>query len=252
MIGYVSSWYMTIIDWVTIKVLDLSFFVIFPVFSLCFFHVDSACGDSSPPLCSGKNKFQTHHFITAFLAFVFHPERCSPEVWHHCCNYSFVPAWNGPQRGLIVSPLDKAHSLSLILSGLTLAASSVTHLAVWLKDPQNQIISWNFYSFCSRNSPTDKGTPPDRGEKKEKKDIKVTSFLAGESIEQLRMGMGGVCARQDNTPEWHSVIEISIKEVTSGVIVEVLFEFCVCVWETEKTECGKKEWIFLRICHSSR
>lgn len=51
---------------------------------------------------------------------------------------------------------------------------------------------------------------------------KVTSFLVGASIEQLRMGTGGVCARQDNTQEWHSVIEISIKEVISGVIAEVL------------------------------
>lgn len=56
------------------------------------------------------------------------------------------------------------------------------------------------------------------------------------------MGMGGVCARQDNTQEWRSVIEISIKEVISGVIAEVLFEVCVCVCARERLrdrECGK-------------
>lgn len=52
------------------------------------------------------------------------------------------------------------------------------------------------------------------------------------SIEQLRMGMGGVCARQDNT----HVIEISIREVISGVIAEVLGFVFVCVRESE---CGK-------------
>lgn len=56
------------------------------------------------------------------------------------------------------------------------------------------------------------------------------------------MGMGGVCARQDNTQEWRSVIEISIKEVISGVIAEVLFEVCVCVYARERLrdrECEK-------------
>lgn len=56
------------------------------------------------------------------------------------------------------------------------------------------------------------------------------------SIEQLRMGLGGVCARQDNTQEWRHVIEISIKEVISGVIAEVLWFVFVCERETE---CGK-------------
>lgn len=61
--------------------------------------------------------------------------------------------------------------------------------------------------------------------------IKVTSSLMDPSIEQLRMGMGGVCARQDNTQEWRHVIEISIKEVISGVIAEVLWFVFVCVCE---------------------
>lgn len=33
----------------------------------------------------------------------------------------------------------------------------------------------------------------------------------------------GVCERQDNAPERYGVIEISIKEVISGVIAEVLW-----------------------------
>ena len=37
------------------------------------------------------------------------------------------------------------------------------------------------------------------------------------------MGTGGVCERQDNAPERYGVIEISIKEVISGVIAEVLW-----------------------------
>lgn len=41
-------------------------------------------------------------------------------------------------------------------------------------------------------------------------------------IEELRMGTGGECVRQDNAKERHGVIEISIKEVISGVIAEVL------------------------------
>lgn len=47
--------------------------------------------------------------------------------------------------------------------------------------------------------------------------------------------------RQDNTQEWHSVIEISIKEVISGVIAEVLwFVFgCVCVRERKR---GDSVW----------
>lgn len=65
------------------------------------------------------------------------------------------------------------------------------------------------------------------------------------SIERLRMGMGGACARQDNTQELRSVIEISIKEVISGVIAAVLWFVFVCergqtVSETEMTECEKK------------
>lgn len=55
------------------------------------------------------------------------------------------------------------------------------------------------------------------------------------------MGTGGVCARQDNTQEWRSVIEISIKEVISGVIAEVLWFVFVCVREREEIECGKKK-----------
>lgn len=66
--------------------------------------------------------------------------------------------------------------------------------------------------------------------------IKVTSSLMDASMEQLRMGMGGVCARQDNTQERRHVIEISIKEVISGVIAEVLCFVFVCVRESE---CGK-------------
>ena len=38
---------------------------------------------------------------------------------------------------------------------------------------------------------------------------------------------------QDNTQEWHSVIEISIKEVISGVIAEVLWFVFVCVRERD-------------------
>lgn len=68
--------------------------------------------------------------------------------------------------------------------------------------------------YCRRKIPANKKTPPN---------IKVTSSLMDPSIEQLRMGMGGVCARQDNTQEWRHVIEISIKEVISGVIAEVLW-----------------------------
>lgn len=47
--------------------------------------------------------------------------------------------------------------------------------------------------------------------------------------------MGGVCARQDNT----HVIEISIKEVISGVIAEVLWFVFVCegarMWKNGKS-----------------
>lgn len=59
---------------------------------------------------------------------------------------------------------------------------------------------------------------------------KVTSWAP---IEQLRMGTGGVCVRQDNTQEWQSVIEISINEVISGVIAEVLWLVFVYVREGE-------------------
>lgn len=61
----------------------------------------------------------------------------------------------------------------------------------------------------------------------------------------VRMGMGGVCARQDNTPEWRHVIEISIKEVIPGVIAEVLW-FCVCVCERANVE---KRQLYCGICH---
>lgn len=65
------------------------------------------------------------------------------------------------------------------------------------------------------------------------------------SIEQLRMGMGGVCARQDNTQEWRRVIEISIKEVISGVIAEVLW----FVFASERVNVEK--WrIYCGICLS--
>lgn len=57
--------------------------------------------------------------------------------------------------------------------------------------------------------------------------------------EQLRVGMGGVCARQDNRREWRRVIEISIKEVVSGVIAEVLWFVFVCerewMWKNGKS-----------------
>lgn len=47
--------------------------------------------------------------------------------------------------------------------------------------------------------------------------------------------------RQDNTQEWHSVIEISIKEVISGVIAEVLWFVFLCVSEGERErECDRK------------
>lgn len=73
-----------------------------------------------------------------------------------------------------------------------------------------------------------------------------------------------MCVRQDNTQEWQSVIEISIKEVISGVIAEALWFVFVCVRERQrerKTErkrernyrMGEKNSgvVVLRICHSS-
>lgn len=54
------------------------------------------------------------------------------------------------------------------------------------------------------------------------------------------MGAGGACARQDNTQEWRSVIEISIKEVISGVIAEVPL-VCVCVCVCERGERARED-----------
>lgn len=61
------------------------------------------------------------------------------------------------------------------------------------------------------------------------------------------MAMGGVCARQDNTQEWRRVIEISIKEVISGVIAEVLW----FVFASDRVNVEK--WrIYCGICLSNR
>lgn len=57
-----------------------------------------------------------------------------------------------------------------------------------------------------------------------------------------------VCARQDNTQGWRRVIEISIKEVISGVIAEVLWFVFVCERRLEE----ERETVdVLRICHLS-
>ena len=72
---------------------------------------------------------------------------------------------------------------------------------------------------------------------------KVTPSLHSVSIEQFRMGTKqefvcvcgcgceseSVCVRLDKAEEWRRVIEISIKEVISGVIAEVLWCECVLV-----------------------
>lgn len=60
------------------------------------------------------------------------------------------------------------------------------------------------------------------------------------SIEQLRTGTREECARQDNTKEWRSVIEISIKGVISGVIAEVLWFLLVCAGQRKKIEWNEK------------
>lgn len=54
------------------------------------------------------------------------------------------------------------------------------------------------------------------------------------------MGTSGVCVRQDNAEERHGVIEISIKEVISGVIAEVLW--FVLVWKRHTQKEKKIEW----------
>lgn len=140
--------------------------------------------------------------------------------------------------------------------------------------PQNKINSWKFYLFHqlstsliqytfreikmkgeiaeTQNHRIDKGLWKEALQEK-KSNNKVTSFFFWASIEQLRMGMGGVCVRrQDNTQEWHSVIEISIKEVISGGNCwGLLVCVCVRVKEREKTECEIKAVNSLEIYHSS-
>lgn len=122
MIGYLSSWY-TDCNWLS-DYKDAGFGCFCDLF--CFFFVSSMwiLPVTTPPLLCVQVRINSKLISSPLPSWfvVFHPERCTPEVWPHCCNYSFVTTWNGPQHGLIVSPSDKAHSLSLILSCLT-----VTH-----------------------------------------------------------------------------------------------------------------------------
>lgn len=170
MIGYLSSWY-TDYNWLSDADKDAGFGYFCDLFCFLFLSSMWILPVMTPPLLCVQVRINSKLISSPLPSwlFVFHPERCTPEVWRHCCNYSFVTTWNGPQHGLIVSHRIKLiHSALFCLASLWLTALASEQCYTPKKHPQNQIISWNFYSFCSQNSLTDKGTPPDRGEKNHK------------------------------------------------------------------------------------